>query len=145
VIEAEIDDMNPQIFGVLMDRLLAQGALDVFYTPIQMKKNRPGTLLSVIAAPDTREAVTGTIFRETTTIGVRYREMTRECLDRRTVTVTTSVGDIRIKVAARNGQVLNAAPEFEDCVRLAGEHNLPAKTIQALAMKAWLDAKHPGL
>jgi uncharacterized protein (DUF111 family) len=140
VIEAEIDDMNPQIFGVLMDRLLAQGALDVFYTPIQMKKNRPGILLSVIAAPDKREAFTGTIFRETTTIGLRYREMTRECLDRRTVTVTTSVGDVRIKLAARNGHIFNAAPEFEDCVRLAGEHNLPAKTVQALAMKAWLDA-----
>jgi uncharacterized protein (TIGR00299 family) protein len=139
VIEAEIDDMNPQIFGVLMDRLLSQGALDVFYTPIQMKKNRPGTLLSVIAAPNAREALTGTIFRETTTIGVRYREMTRECLDRRTVTVTTSVGDVRIKVAARNGHILNAAPEFEDCVRLAGEHDLPAKAVQALAMKAWLD------
>jgi uncharacterized protein (TIGR00299 family) protein len=145
VIEAEIDDMNPQIFGVLMDRLLTQGALDVFYTPIQMKKNRPGTLLSVIATPDMREALTGTIFRETTTIGVRYREMTRECLDRRTVIVTTSVGDVRIKVAARNGEILNAAPEFEDCVRLAGEHNLPAKTIQALAMKAWLDAGNRGL
>jgi len=144
VIEAEIDDMNPQIFGVLMDRLLAQGALDVFYTPIQMKKNRPGTLLSVIAVPDAREALTGTIFRETTTIGVRYREMTRECLDRRTVTVTTSVGDVRIKVAARNGQILNAAPEFEDCVRLAGEHNMPAKNVQALAMKAWLDAGKEG-
>jgi len=110
-----------------------------------MKKNRPGTLLSVIATPDQREALTGTIFRETTTIGVRYREMTRECLDRRTVTVTTSVGDVRIKVAERNGEVLNAAPEFEDCVRLAGEHNLPAKTIQALAMKAWLDAGNRGL
>jgi hypothetical protein len=140
VIEAEIDDMSPQIFGVLMDRLLAQGALDVYYTPIQMKKNRPGTLLSVIAAPDARDALTGTIFRETTTIGVRYREMTRECLERQTVTVTTSVGDVRIKIAARNGQILNAAPEFDDCVRLAGEHNVPAKNVQALAMKAWLDA-----
>jgi uncharacterized protein (TIGR00299 family) protein len=140
VIEAEIDDMNPQIFGVLMDRLLAQGALDVFYTPIQMKKNRPGTLLSVIAVADAREGLTGTIFRETTTIGVRYREMTRECLERRTVTVTTSVGDVRIKVATRRGQIMNAAPEFEDCIRLAGERDMPAKTIQALAMKAWLDA-----
>jgi uncharacterized protein (TIGR00299 family) protein len=140
VIEAEIDDMNPQIFGVLMERLLAQGALDVFYTPIQMKKNRPGTLLSVIAAPDIRDALTGTIFRETTTIGVRYLEMTRECLERRTVTVHTSVGDVRIKVATRNGRILNAAPEFEDCIRLAGEHDMPAKHIQALAMKAWLDA-----
>jgi hypothetical protein len=139
VIEAEIDDMNPQIFGVLMDRLLAEGALDVFYTPIQMKKNRPGTLLSVIATPEAREALTSTIFTETTTIGVRYREMMRECLDRRTVTVTTSVGDVRIKVAARNGQILNASPEFEDCVRLAAEHDLPAKNVQAMAMKAWLD------
>jgi uncharacterized protein (TIGR00299 family) protein len=145
VIEAEIDDMNPQIFGVLMDRLLAQGALDVFYTPVQMKKNRPGTLLTVIAAPDAREALTGTIFRETTTIGVRYRDMTRECLDRRTVTVTTSVGDVRIKVAARNGQILNASPEFEDCVRLAAEHDMPAKNVQALAMKAWLDAGNRGI
>jgi uncharacterized protein (TIGR00299 family) protein len=145
VIEAEIDDMNPQIFGVVMDRLLAQGALDVFYTPIQMKKNRPGTLLSVIAAPDAREALTGTIFRETTTIGVRYLEMRRECLERRTVTVNTSVGEVRIKVATRKGQILNAAPEFEDCIRLAGEHDMPAKDIQALAMKAWLDANTQGL
>ena len=145
VVEAEIDDMNPQIFGVLMDRLLAQGALDVFYTPIQMKKNRPGTLLTVIAAPDAREALTATIFRETTTIGVRYRDMARECLDRHTVTVATSIGDVRIKVAARNGQILNASPEFEDCVRLAAEHNLPAKNVQALAMKAWLDTENRGL
>ena len=145
VVEAEIDDMNPQIFGVLMDRLLAQGALDVFYTPIQMKKNRPGTLLTVIAAPDAREALTATIFRETTTIGVRYRDMARECLDRHTVTVATSIGDVRIKVAARNGQILNASPEFEDCVRLAAQHNLPAKNVQALAMKAWLDTENRGL
>jgi uncharacterized protein (TIGR00299 family) protein len=145
VIEAEIDDMNPQIFGVLMDRLLSQGALDVFYTPIQMKKNRPGTLLSVIAAPDARVALTSTIFRETTTIGVRYREMTRECLDRTIVTVATSVGDVRIKVATRNGEILNASPEFEDCVRLAEEHNVPAKNVQAMAMKAWLDAGNRGI
>ena len=144
VIETEIDDMNPQIFGVLMDRLLTQGALDVFYTPIQMKKNRPGTLLSVIAAPEAREALTATIFRETTTIGVRYRDMTRECLDRRTVMVTTSVGDVRIKVAARNGRVLNASPEFDDCVRLGAEHDVPAKNVQAMAMKAWLDGGDHG-
>ena len=79
--------MNPQIFGVLMDRLLAEGALDVFYTSIQMKKNRPGTLLTLIAPPGCARAPHGDVFRETTTIGVRYREMTRECLDRETVTV----------------------------------------------------------
>jgi uncharacterized protein (TIGR00299 family) protein len=139
VIEAEIDDMNPQIFGVLMDRLLADGALDVFYTPIQMKKGRPGTLMTVIAAPDSRDRMTSTIFRETTTIGVRYREMTRECLDRETVTVKTPHGPVRFKVARRNGELLNAAPEFDDCVRIATERGRPVKEIQALALKAFYD------
>jgi uncharacterized protein (TIGR00299 family) protein len=137
VIEAEIDDMNPQIFGVVMDKLLADGALDVFYTAIQMKKNRPGTLLSVIAAPAAREKLTATIFRETTTIGVRYREMTRECLDRETQTVVTPFGPVRFKVARRNGEILNASPEFEDCVNLANQHGRPIKEIQAAAIKAF--------
>ena len=137
VIEAEIDDMNPQIFGVVMEKLLAAGALDVFYTPIQMKKNRPGTLLSVIAPPPVRERLTAMIFRETTTIGVRYREMTRECLDRETQTVTTPFGPVRFKVARRDGEILNAAPEFEDCVNLANAHGRPIKDIQAAAIKAF--------
>jgi uncharacterized protein (TIGR00299 family) protein len=145
VIEAEIDDMNPQIFGVLMEQLLAQGALDVFYTSIQMKKNRPGTLLSVIAPPHLREVMTATIFRETTTIGVRFRDMSRECLDREIVTVQTTLGEVRIKVALRHGQVLNASPEFDDCARLASEHGVPAKNVQAVAMKAYLDSKNRGL
>jgi uncharacterized protein (TIGR00299 family) protein len=140
VIEAEIDDMNPQIFGVLMDRLLAEGALDVFYTSIQMKKNRPGTLLTVVAPPGHRDRLTSTIFRETTTIGVRYREMSRECLDRESMTVATELGAVRIKVARRRGELLNAAPEFDDCVRLAAEHNVPTKHVQALAMKAYLES-----
>jgi pyridinium-3,5-bisthiocarboxylic acid mononucleotide nickel chelatase len=139
VIEAEIDDMNPQIFGVVMDKLLAQGALDVFYTPIQMKKNRPGTLLSAIATPATRETLTATIFQETTTIGVRYRDMTRECLDRESQTVNTPFGPIRFKVARRAGDVLNAAPEFDDCVRIANATGRSVKEIQAAAIKAWLD------
>jgi uncharacterized protein (TIGR00299 family) protein len=138
-IEAEIDDMNPQIFGVLMDRLLQDGALDVFYTPIQMKKNRPGTLLTVIAAPQARERLTSTIFKETTTIGVRYREMTRECLDREIVTVTTTLGPVRMKVARRDGVILNVSPEFEDCVKLATEHGRPLKDVQALASRAFID------
>jgi uncharacterized protein (TIGR00299 family) protein len=140
VVEAEIDDMNPQIFGVLMDRLLAEGAVDVFYTSIQMKKNRPGTLLTVVAPPAQRERLTSTIFRETTTIGVRYREMSRECLDRESMTVATEFGPVRMKVARRRGELLNAAPEFEDCVRLATEHHVPTKHVQALAMKAFLES-----
>lgn len=141
VIEAEIDDMNPQLFGVVMDRLLAAGALDVFYTPIQMKKNRPGTLLTVIAAPGRRQALTAIIFRETTTIGVRYREMTRECLDREIVTVEIVGSPVRIKVARLDGQVLNAAPEFDDCVRVAEASGRAVKDIQAAAMKAFLDRR----
>jgi uncharacterized protein (TIGR00299 family) protein len=143
VIEAEIDDMNPQIYGLVMDRLLAGGALDVFYTPIQMKKNRPGTLLTIIAAPEARERLTTTVFRETTTIGVRYREMTRECLERETVTVETPLGAVRFKVARRNGAVLNASPEFDDCARIAGEKDVPLKDVQAAAMKAFLDGRQP--
>jgi len=137
VIEAEIDDMNPQIFGVVMDKLLAEGALDVFYTSVQMKKNRPGTLLSVIAPPAARGALTSILFRETTTIGVRYREMTRECLDREVRTVITPFGEVRFKIARRDGEILNASPEFEDCVNLANRHGRPIKEIQAAAIKAF--------
>ena len=139
VMEAEIDDMNPQIFGVVMERLLAAGALDVFYTPIQMKKNRPGTLLTVVAAPEARERLGSIIFRETTTIGIRHREMVRECLDRETVTVATPAGAVRIKVARRNGELFNASPEFDDLARLAAESGRPVKELQAAAMKAFLD------
>jgi uncharacterized protein (DUF111 family) len=140
-IECEIDDMNPQLFGPLMDRLYAAGALDVFYAPVQMKKNRPGTLVTVIALPERRHEISGVLFTETTTIGVRYRDMLRECLDREVQTIDTPVGRIRFKIARRAGQILNAAPEFEDCVQAAAERGLPVKAVQALAVKAWLDRK----
>ena len=139
VVETEIDDMNPQIFGLLIDRLLEAGALDVFYTPIQMKKNRPGTLLTIIAPSPARERLTSIVFRETTTIGVRYTEMQRECLDRETIAVDTPYGSIRMKVARRHGEVLNASPEFEDCARIAAERGRPVKDVQAAAVKAFLD------
>jgi len=135
-IECEIDDMNPQLFGPLMDGLLAAGALDVFYTSVQMKKSRPGTLITVIAPTDRRDVLTDRLFKESTTIGVRYEEMSRTCLDRATETVTTAYGDVRFKVARRNGQELNASPEFDDCARLAAEHGVPVKAVQAAAVKA---------
>jgi uncharacterized protein (TIGR00299 family) protein len=137
VVECEIDDMNPQIFGVVMDRLYAEGALEVFYVPVQMKKNRPGTLLTVIAAPDRLAALSDVIFRETTTIGLRHTEVTRECLKREIVTIDTALGEIRFKIARRDGRVVNAVPEFEDCARLAAAHNLPVKEVQALAVSAF--------
>ena len=139
VLECEIDDMNPQIFGHLMDTLYAAGALEVFYSAVQMKKNRPGTLVTVVARPEQREQLTDLVFRESTTIGVRYQEMSRDCLDREMVTVETAVGSVRFKVARRNGQVVNAQPEFDDLAKLAAEKSLPIKEIQALAHKAWLE------
>jgi uncharacterized protein (DUF111 family) len=122
-----------------MDQLHTAGALDVFYSPVQMKKNRPGTLMTIIARPSDRERLVNLVFRETTTIGVRYTDMARECLERETATITTPLGPVRFKVARRDGRVLNAQPEFEDLVRLAGEHSRPIKDVQALAAKAWLE------
>jgi uncharacterized protein (TIGR00299 family) protein len=139
VIECEIDDMNPQIFGSLMDQLHAAGALDVFYAAIQMKKNRPGTLMTIIARPEDRARLVELVFRETTTIGVRYTDMRRECLERETISIETPVGEVRFKIARRDGRVLNAQPEFDDLLRLAREHSRPVKEIQALAAKAWLE------
>jgi pyridinium-3,5-bisthiocarboxylic acid mononucleotide nickel chelatase len=137
VIECEIDDMNPQIFGVAMDRLYAAGALEVFYVSVQMKKNRPGTLLTVVAPPALRSTIADVVFRETTTIGLRHYEVARECLQREMVTVDTTVGPVRFKVAWRNGHVINASPEFEDCVRLAAAGNRSVKDVQALAVEAY--------
>ena len=138
-IQCEIDDMNPQLFGPLMDRLYAAGALEVYYAPVQMKKNRPGTLVTVIAGPARREEINRVLFTETTTIGVRYQEMQRERLEREMQSLDTPVGVIRFKVARRGGAIVNAAPEFEDCARAAAEHGLPIKEVQARAIKAWMD------
>ena len=137
VVECEIDDMNPQLFGVAMERLYAAGALEVFYTPVQMKKNRPGTLLTVVVAPDKRAAITDVVFRETTTIGLRHHEVDRECLAREIVTVSTALGPIRFKVSSRNGHVVTATPEFEDCARLAAASNLAVREVQAVAIAAY--------
>lgn len=139
VIEFEVDDMNPQIFGTLMDRLYDAAALEVFYAAVQMKKNRPGTLVTVVAPPARRDELIGIVFRETTTIGLRYQEVQRECLEREVIEVDTPVGCVRFKVARRQGLVLNASPEFDDCARLAAERGLPVKEVQAIAMKAYLD------
>jgi hypothetical protein len=141
-VECEIDDMNPQLFGPLMDRLYAAGALDVYYAAVQMKKNRPGTLVTVVAAPGHRERIVSVLFEETTTIGVRYQEMARERLERQVITIDTPVGPIRVKVARRGGRVVNASPEFEDCAAAAARRGIPIKDVQALATRAWLESSH---
>jgi pyridinium-3,5-bisthiocarboxylic acid mononucleotide nickel chelatase len=137
VIECEIDDMNPQIFGVVMDSLYTAGALEVFYVPVQMKKNRPGTLLTVVAPPEAKPALSDVIFKETTTIGLRYYEVDRECLRREIINVETPVGAIRFKLAWREGRIVNAVPEFDDCARLAASSNLSVKEVQAIAVQAY--------
>jgi uncharacterized protein (DUF111 family) len=137
VIECEIDDMNPQLFGTAMERLYAGGALEVFYVPVQMKKNRPGTLLTVIAPPDLRAALSDVIFRETTTIGLRHSEVEREVLRREIVAVDTSLGPVRFKLAWRDGRVVNAVPEFEDCAALSRTHHMSVKDVQATALQAY--------
>jgi uncharacterized protein (DUF111 family) len=143
VIECEIDDMNPQLFGVAMERLYAAGALEVFYVPVQMKKNRPGTLLTVVAAPAKRAALAEIIFRETTTIGIRYAEVERECLRREIVRVSTPLGDVRFKLAWRDGKVVNAVPEFEDLSAIATANGLSVKDVQAIAVHAYGELPRP--
>ena len=137
-LECEIDDMSPQLFGPVSDRLFAAGALDVFLTAAQMKKGRPGTLLTVLAPPDKREAICDLVFRETTTLGVRFQEMWRETLDRKWVDVAVTGGTVRVKIATRRGEIVNAAPEFEDCVRVATATGRPVKVVQAEALRAWI-------
>src|SRR5207248_2582415 len=119
------------------DRLYAAGALEVFYTPVQMKKNRPGVLLTVIAQPQQRAVLADVLFRETTTIGIRYYEVERDCLRRELVSVDTPIGPVRFKLAWRDGSIINAAPEFDDCLRLAATHNLSVKEVQARAVQAY--------
>ena len=141
VLEANIDDLNPQIFGYVMDRLLEEGALDAFGIPVQMKKNRPGMLLSVLCRPEDAGRLTNLILSETTTLGVRRREERREVLTRRLVTVSTRWGDVRLKIASMNGTITNYAPEYDDCRRIAVEHHVPLKNVMQEAMQAYMKVR----
>jgi len=137
VIETNVDDMNPQLYGYFVERALAAGALDVFAAPVQMKKGRPGQHVTVLCAPAAANAIVELLFRETTTIGVRTSESRRRTLVRESIEVTTPHGTVRMKVAKLNGHVLNAAPEFDDCRRLAAERNVPLKQVMAEAAFAF--------
>jgi uncharacterized protein (TIGR00299 family) protein len=140
VLEANLDDMSPQVFGYMMERLLEEGALDVFAVPVQMKKNRPGSLVTVLAQPEDAERLTDILFAESTTIGVRRREEQRQCLDRRWETVATPWGQVRMKIASRNGSVANFAPEYEDCRRIAAQHKVPLKRVMQEAVSSYQQA-----
>ena len=138
VLEANLDDLNPQVFGYVLDRLLEEGALDAFAVPVQMKKNRPGSLLTVLCKPEDAGKLAQLIFAETTTLGVRRREEVRQTLARRWESVRTLWGEVRIKIASMNGTVTNYMPEYEDCRRIAAEHHVPLKTVMQEASQQYL-------
>lgn len=142
VLEANIDDLNPQVFAYAMDRLLEAGALDVFGLPVQMKKNRTGMLLTVLCQPQDAVKLSQIIFAETTTLGVRQRVEQRHILAREWITVSTQWGDVRMKVANVNGTVMNYAPEYEDCRRIAVEHHVPLKSVMQEAMQEYSAGKN---
>jgi uncharacterized protein (TIGR00299 family) protein len=137
VLEANLDDLNPQIFGYLLDRLFEEGALDAFAVPIQMKKNRPGTLLTILCDAQRAGKLTEIIFRETTTLGVRRREEARECLSRRWEIVRTQWGNVRIKIASMKGTVTNYSPEYEDCRKIAAANRVPLKSVMQEATRIY--------
>ena len=138
LLETNIDDMNPQIYGYLYDRLFEAGARDVWTTPIYMKKNRPGQMLSVLASEDKKDACARIIFRETTSIGIRVRRIEERLeADRHIAKVETKYGMVSCKVSAYGGHIINVAPEYEDCCQLAREKEVPLKLVQQEAMKTF--------
>src|SRR5215813_1680884 len=136
MLETNLDDASPQIIGHVMDRVLDLGALDCFFTPVQMKKNRPGVLLSVLCGRDEKEAVMKLLFMETTTLGVRSYEVARRALQRSVVRVETQYGPIDVKVAHLDGRVVNEMPEFEQCRQAATKANVPLKLVEEAARLA---------
>jgi len=137
MIETNVDDMNPEFFDHVMERLFTAGALDVFYTPIVMKKSRPAVLVSVLADLERADQLSDILFRETSTLGVRRREVLRQCLDREWREVDTPYGSVRVKIGLLGGEEVTVAPEYEDCRRLAGERGVPVMEVYRAAESAF--------
>src|ERR1700733_1986425 len=143
IIETNVDDMSPQIYGYFVDRALAAGALDVFSTAVQMKKNRPGQLITILCEPTNVSRLTDLLFSETTTIGVRLYQAQRRTLAREFLSVDTGHGPVRMKISRLNGSVLNATPEYDDCRRIAAEKGIPLKDVLAAASYAFQNQHKP--
>ena len=135
LIEANIDDMNPEVYGYLFDLLLDRGAKDVYITPVYMKKGRPGNVLSVLVDTDQVETIADVVLRETTTIGLRFQRVERRLLERTSATVTTPYGDVRVKVSHLDGTRRNS-PEYDDCARLAQSRDVPILSVYEAALAA---------
>lgn len=136
VLETNLDNMNPELIGHVMSRLFEAGALDVYLTPIQMKKNRPGTMLSVVARPEDEPALAGLILRETSTLGVRTYYSRRYEVARELRLVETPYGPVQVKLKSLEGRVVSASPEYEDCRKVAQKHNLPLTDVYHLVEQA---------
>jgi uncharacterized protein (TIGR00299 family) protein len=143
VIECNIDDMNPQAYGYVMEKAFSLGALDVFISPIQMKKDRPGSLLSIICETERVHALIELLLTQTTTLGVRYYSVIRRVLERVIETVETEFGPVRVKVALDGGRTLHFQPEFEDCARLAERAGVPLLEVQSAASSAYRQQMKP--
>jgi pyridinium-3,5-bisthiocarboxylic acid mononucleotide nickel chelatase len=137
IIEANLDDMNPQIYGYFLEKALAAGALDVYTTPVQMKKNRPGTLLTLLCKPADTNNLMSLVFAETTTLGARTYRAQRRALPRETVNVHTQYGDVHVKLSRVNGSIRHVAPEYEDCRKLASEKNVPLQQMINEALRSF--------
>jgi uncharacterized protein (TIGR00299 family) protein len=139
VVETNIDDMNPQVYGFVMRKAFEAGALDFFIIPAQMKKDRPGALITILCRPEDLDVMTGLLMSETTTLGVRYYESKRRVAEREVETVETRYGPIRIKVARRAGLRLHFQAEYDDCARAAREANIPLIEVQRAAESAYAE------
>ena len=135
LLETNIDDMSPQILGYVMDRAFEIGALDCWFTPIQMKKNRPAVMLSVLCEHEARGRIADMIYQETSTIGIRVRDVERECLEREVVSVDTEFGSVDVKVARLRGRVVNAMPEYDQVRRRALENNVAFRIVRDATLK----------
>jgi pyridinium-3,5-bisthiocarboxylic acid mononucleotide nickel chelatase len=140
LLECNLDDMTPEALGYALERVLAAGALDAWFTPIYMKKNRPATLLAVLCRPEDGAALRGLLLRETTTLGVRYQTLQREVAERRSDAVQTPWGRVRRKLKLLGGRIVSVKPEYDDCARLAREQGVPLQEV----MRAALDARPEG-
>ena len=137
LLECNLDDMTGEAMGYVMEQLLQAGALDVYYTPIYMKKSRPATMLSVICKADRVDGLSTLILRETTTLGVRRQDMARQIMNRRMIKAQTSFGSIGVKVAGE-GQAVKFKTEFEDCAQAARQNGVPLQTV---ILQASLEAR----
>lgn len=137
VLETALDDLSPQVLAWVAEQALGTGAMDVMLTPVIMKKGRPGTLLTLLCREEKRPELERLILRETSTLGMRIRRDERSCLERHHVPVQTIYGEIRMKVGTMDGEVMNAAPEFEDCRAAAARCDVPLKQVQQAAIAAY--------